>query len=161
MMTATEILNTLVDFDGHGCGLDADLLDGKHASQFSLSSHTHTNLSPLIHSHDIVSSTVAGFMSAEDKSKLDSLPTSFSGSVTGEYTGANFVQTINLSFTPKAVLVYKTDGTESSLALLNKPAVGAVRNFVEIGANSFTVANNYGHGLNETGVNYRYIAFEQ
>lgn len=28
--------------DGHGSGLDADLLDGYHASSFSLSTHTHT-----------------------------------------------------------------------------------------------------------------------
>ena len=28
--------------DGHGSGLDADLLDGKHASEFSLTSHEHT-----------------------------------------------------------------------------------------------------------------------
>ena len=160
-MTAQEILSTLVDFDGHGCGLDADLLDGKHASQFSLSSHTHTNLSPLIHSHDVASSTVAGFMSANDRIKLDALPTSFPGTVTGEYLGSNFIQTINLTFTPKAVLVYKIDGSESGLALLNKPAAGEIRNILEIGINSFTVANNYGHGLNETNVNYRFIAFEQ
>lgn len=37
--------------DGAGSGLDADLLDGKHASEFALANHTHTGFAPETHSH--------------------------------------------------------------------------------------------------------------
>lgn len=40
--TAAEILEKLKTVDGTGSGLDADLLDGKHASEFAASNHTHT-----------------------------------------------------------------------------------------------------------------------
>lgn len=41
-MTATEVLTALKTVDGHGSGLDSDLLDGKEASEFALLSHgTH------------------------------------------------------------------------------------------------------------------------
>lgn len=48
---------------GSGSGLDADLLDGQHASAFASASHTHPN----------ATTSVAGFMSAADKSKLDGI----------------------------------------------------------------------------------------
>jgi hypothetical protein len=48
---------------GAGSGLDADLLDGQHASAFALASHSHPNATP---SSD-------GFMSAADKTKLDGI----------------------------------------------------------------------------------------
>ena len=51
--------------DGSGSGLDADLLDGNHASAFALSSHTHSN----------ATTSVAGFMSTTDKTKLDGIAT--------------------------------------------------------------------------------------
>ena len=40
--TASEILTAVKTVDGTGSGLDADLLDGQHASAFAASSHTHT-----------------------------------------------------------------------------------------------------------------------
>lgn len=40
--TATQILEKLKEVDGTGSGLDADLLDGKHASEFAAANHTHT-----------------------------------------------------------------------------------------------------------------------
>ena len=40
--TASEILTAVKTVDGTGSGLDADLLDGQHASAFASSSHTHT-----------------------------------------------------------------------------------------------------------------------
>ena len=40
--TAAEILEKLKTVDGTGSGLDADLLDGKHASEFAAVNHTHT-----------------------------------------------------------------------------------------------------------------------
>lgn len=41
-ITANDVLNTLKTVDGSNSGLDADLLDGKHATDFSLNGHTHT-----------------------------------------------------------------------------------------------------------------------
>ena len=48
---------------GSGSGLDADLLDGQHASAFAAAAHTHPN----------ATSTSHGFMSSSDKSKLDGI----------------------------------------------------------------------------------------
>jgi hypothetical protein len=48
---------------GPGSNLDADTVDGKHAADFALSSHSHPN----------ATTTSAGFMSASDKAKLDSI----------------------------------------------------------------------------------------
>jgi hypothetical protein len=48
---------------GHGSGLDADTVDGKHAADFALTTHTHPD----------ATTTDSGFMSAADKSKLDSV----------------------------------------------------------------------------------------
>ena len=39
--TAAEILTAIKTVDGSGSGLDADTLDGNHASAFALASHTH------------------------------------------------------------------------------------------------------------------------
>lgn len=41
--TAADVRNKLKTVDGSGSGIDADLLDGKHASAFSLTSHTHSS----------------------------------------------------------------------------------------------------------------------
>ena len=49
--------------DGAGSGLDADLLDGNHASAFALSSHTHSD----------ATTSVSGFMSSTDKTKLNGI----------------------------------------------------------------------------------------
>lgn len=40
--TASEILTAISTVDGSGSGLDADLLDGQHATAFAAASHTHT-----------------------------------------------------------------------------------------------------------------------
>lgn len=39
--SASELLTSIKTVDGAASGLDADLLDGNHASEFSLSGHTH------------------------------------------------------------------------------------------------------------------------
>ena len=36
-----NILSIIKSIDGHGSGIDADMLDGRHASDFSSSSHNH------------------------------------------------------------------------------------------------------------------------
>ena len=48
---------------------DADTVDGKHASDFAPSSHVGSGGS----AHAVATSSVAGFMSASDKSKLDGI----------------------------------------------------------------------------------------
>ena len=63
--TAQSILGKLQTVDGSGSGLDADLLDGKHASEFANNNHVHGN----------ASASSAGFMSAADKTKLDGIET--------------------------------------------------------------------------------------
>jgi hypothetical protein len=40
--TAADVLTKLQSVDGTGSGLDADTVDGRHASYFSISTHTHT-----------------------------------------------------------------------------------------------------------------------
>jgi hypothetical protein len=40
--TAAQILALLIGVDGQSSGLDADLLDGQHASAFAAASHTHS-----------------------------------------------------------------------------------------------------------------------
>ena len=42
--TAAEILTAIKTVDGAASGLDADLLDGNHASAFALATHTHSYL---------------------------------------------------------------------------------------------------------------------
>lgn len=61
--------------DNHGAnsGLDADTLDGKHASAFSLVGHGHSTASTL----------ADGFMSSIDKSKIDLLNLSSSATLSG------------------------------------------------------------------------------
>ena len=41
-LSAQELLDKIKTVDGTGSGLDADLLDGKEASSFAESSHTHS-----------------------------------------------------------------------------------------------------------------------
>ena len=48
---------------------DADTVDGKHASDFAPSSHVGSGGSE----HAVATASVAGFMSASDKSKLDGI----------------------------------------------------------------------------------------
>jgi hypothetical protein len=60
---ANDKVTIAVSPQGAGSGLDADLLDGQHASAFALASHSHPNATP----------SSAGFMSAGDKAKLDGI----------------------------------------------------------------------------------------
>jgi hypothetical protein len=46
LMTGAQILAELLESDGTGSGLDADLLDGNHATAFSLTGHNHNDLYP-------------------------------------------------------------------------------------------------------------------
>ena len=52
-LTNTLVRDKLKEVDGHGSGIDADLLDGKHANEFANSTHTHTksNITDFSHTH--------------------------------------------------------------------------------------------------------------
>ncbi len=69
---------------GDGSGLDADTVDGLHASDFAPASHTHPEYAlvghthdgvyaPLTHTHPNATTTTPGFMSETDKQKLDGI----------------------------------------------------------------------------------------
>lgn len=52
-VTSAQIMTALQAIDGSGSGLDADLLDGQHASAFAAASHNHDGVySPVSHNHD-------------------------------------------------------------------------------------------------------------
>jgi hypothetical protein len=69
---------------GDGSGLDADTVDGLHASAFALTDHTHPDYAlighthegvyaPVAHTHPNATTTTPGFMSETDKQKLDGI----------------------------------------------------------------------------------------
>lgn len=74
-VTGQKVLTEIKKVDGTGSGLDADLLDGKEASAFSLTSHSHSD----------ATESQAGFMSAIDKQAINKIPTNI---VNGEGRGS-------------------------------------------------------------------------
>ena len=50
-LVASEVLAAMITVDGANSGLDADLLDGKHASAFADVDHTHTQYATATHTH--------------------------------------------------------------------------------------------------------------
>lgn len=65
--TATEIFTAVSALDGAGTGLDSDTVDGSHAAAFAPSSHVGSGGS----AHALATTSVAGFLSAADKTTLD------------------------------------------------------------------------------------------
>ena len=116
--TAKEILEKLKTVDGTSSGLDADLLDGKHGSEYASSSQgekadssiqgvkgngtliekdennvvnvTPSNIGAATssHSHDNASTSNSGFMSSSDKSKLDGIASGATKNVITNGTGS-------------------------------------------------------------------------
>ena len=72
-VAADDILTKLKTVDGAESGLDADTVDGKHASDFADVNHTHTQYATASHNHAVATETSNGFMSAEMYSKLKSI----------------------------------------------------------------------------------------
>lgn len=64
-VTGQKVLTEIKKVDGSGSGLDADLLDGKEASAFSLANHTH----------GAASATTNGFMTAQQVADLNNAKT--------------------------------------------------------------------------------------
>ena len=69
-VSAESVLEKLKTVDGAESGLDADMLDGKHASAFADVNHSHTQYAPNSHTHALATETSNGFMSSEMFSKL-------------------------------------------------------------------------------------------
>ena len=67
-----DMLDAIKTVDGAGSGLDADYLRGQAPDSFA----------PVVHTHDLVTGAVAGFMSPADKTKLDGI--SEGGQMTGQ-----------------------------------------------------------------------------
>jgi len=70
--TASALLTKIKTVDGSGSGLDADLLDGNHASAFATSDHTHS----------VATTGANGFMSSSDKTKLNGIESGATGDQT-------------------------------------------------------------------------------
>lgn len=62
-ITANEILSMLINVDGEGSGLDADLLDGHNSDYFATVNHNH----------NVATQSADGFLSSADKKKLDGI----------------------------------------------------------------------------------------
>jgi hypothetical protein len=88
--TAADVLAKLLTVDGAGTGLDADLLDGQHASSFASSTHNH-NIAYLGIS-----------AKAADADKLDGFDaTAFVRSVNGAGPDANGNATVNIDLSSR------------------------------------------------------------
>jgi hypothetical protein len=77
--TGEQVLDLLAPVDGSGSGLDADLLDGRHATDFASS----------VHGHSAVTQAADGFMAAIDKQKLDGIQTGAENNVQSDWTQTN------------------------------------------------------------------------
>jgi len=95
--TAADVLAKLLTVDGAGTGLDADLLDGQHASAFASSTHNHN-------------ATYLGITAkAADADKLDGYDsTAFVRSVNGAVPDAAGNATVNIDLSSR---VAKTGDT--------------------------------------------------
>lgn len=93
-ITAEEVLTKIKTVDGTNSGLDADMLDGKHANEFANADHTHNNyattsmlesLSETVdgkanvsHTHtfdDVLETTSKKVMTAAERTKLNGIET--------------------------------------------------------------------------------------
>ena len=76
-------LAEILDDDGAGSGLDADLLDGSHASAFALTSHTHDPRTDLAGTNGIVADTANGNARGTDATDLQTIRTNASEVASG------------------------------------------------------------------------------
>lgn len=85
--TASDVLSKIKSVDGAGSGLDADLLDGQDGAYYRSASNLSSGTLPAARfsdtshgsrsggtSHAAATSSSAGFMSAADKAKFDTMP---------------------------------------------------------------------------------------
>ncbi|MCX2725990.1 hypothetical protein OO015_00515 [Thermomicrobium sp. 4228-Ro] len=111
---------------GAGSGLDADLLDGQHASAFASAFHSHPD----------ATTTAAGFMSAADKSKLD-------GIQAGAEVNQNAFSNVKVG-TTTIVATTKTDTVELVAGSNVTLTPDATNKRVTIAASGGSSANSFG-----------------
>lgn len=92
--TAAQLLAKLITVDGSGSGLDADTVDGSHASAFAAASHTHAN------------GDLTGYTAADVLSKLLTVDGAGSGLDADLLDGAN----LDPSATANSVVKRTADG---------------------------------------------------
>lgn len=82
--------------------------------------------------------------------------------VVGTYTGTASMQTVNLGFTPKVVIIFENSESVSyqynSIVLSNLPEI-KVNNIAEIVNNGFKIYGTTDGKLNDNGHTYSYVAF--
>jgi hypothetical protein len=91
-LTAAQVITILTSADGSGSDLDADLLDGQHGNYYRSASNLNAGTLPAARFddtahgarsggslHSVATTSVAGFMSAADKTKLDSIESGAGG----------------------------------------------------------------------------------
>lgn len=72
-LTDGAALSEILDDDGSGSGLDADLLDGNHAVAFATSSHTHDPRTGLAGTNGVIADTANGDARGTDAVDLQTL----------------------------------------------------------------------------------------
>ena len=123
----SEITPTVLANDGAGSGLDADLLDGSHASVFALASHPHSGaditsgtvadarIDPVIARDSEIMPTVLandGVGSGLDADRLDGLQASSFAAVTHTHSGVQYFTVGSEGFVPGSNIDYfNTYGT--------------------------------------------------
>lgn len=112
-ITGQKVLTEIKKVDGTGSGLDADLLDGKEASAFSLTNHSHNN----------ATTSQNGFMSAADKqAMINNTDNTIKNSkeineICSKYVGHNFIP--NGMFDSKIAVTYRAGAYISKIDTLN------------------------------------------
>ena len=107
---ASELLTAMKTVDGSGSGLDADMLDGKHASEFANADHTHS-----------------GYVTTSDLTSKAPIPTSSSG--VGQWC---YIATTDIVFLPSGgtwvyyVIQYaNADGAHDGVIYRTASGIGA------------------------------------
>ena len=115
-ISAESVLAKIKTVDGAESGLDADMVDGKHASEFAPVDHTHTQYATSTHSHPLATETSNGFMSSEMYNKLN------------EIDLENMTTYTHPSTHPASMITESADvaKTGNYADLINKPTLSAV-----------------------------------
>lgn len=93
-ITADEVLTKIKTVDGANSGLDADTLDGIHASGFSASNHNHNGTYALYehtHSNYLTADNLNGYATTE------AMNTALSGKADSTHTHSNYASTTDVT----------------------------------------------------------------
>ncbi len=144
--TPSEILTATKTVDGTGSALDADLVDGEHASAFANSGHTHGEYSPTSHTHSgyALTSHTHGFPTPD-----------YSANSTELIAGGNHFWNHSLGVAPKFIF-FQVKETASASWKISAEGIAPSTGQVSCSADTtkFYVVNN------ETQtIDYRFYAF--